>query len=398
MGDLGAAVLNVIAIIALVAVGAFIIVFLSDLLISIIDGKNGIFFKRSKVGAKVKDLELEDDLEDTKLIEKKAEPVEPKQVEKLGDEVDLALAEEERQAILKATEKTDELEERVANLENRNNEEEVPMHITKLEPDEELSDEELDRMYAELIADMNREANEEEANEEVEETEKESEEVQEPVEEPVEEVKEDEEEVEVEQDTQADDKINELEKEIEKLKELVENQEREKLALEKQLEEKPQVKVVEVPTAVNGEQLDTIESLTEQRAQLEERLAVANKELKTNKKEYVPLARIQKSLERDEAKLRRREAVVAKKKIMLFGVTNYVVDPEKEQELAEELDQLEALRLSVQHCKEVMEENKDRYPLLESANKILRKSVDDLKADIETVDAKLEALRAKQGK
>ena len=40
--------LNILAVIGIVAVGAFIIVFLSDLLISIIDNSNGIFFKRNK--------------------------------------------------------------------------------------------------------------------------------------------------------------------------------------------------------------------------------------------------------------------------------------------------------------------------------------------------------------
>ena len=43
-----------------------------------------------------------------------------------------------------------------------------------------------------------------------------------------------------------------------------------------------------------------------------------------------------------------------------------------------------------------MNENKDRYPLLESTNKILVKNVAEIKTDIDVVDAKIEALKAKQ--
>ena len=41
--------------------------------------------------------------------------------------------------------------------------------------------------------------------------------------------------------------------------------------------------------------------------------------------------------------------------------------------------------------------NKERYPLLESTNKILVKNVEQIKADIEVVDQKIEALKAKHG-
>ena len=40
--------LNILGVIGIVAVAAFVIVFLSDLFISIVDGTNGIFFKRNK--------------------------------------------------------------------------------------------------------------------------------------------------------------------------------------------------------------------------------------------------------------------------------------------------------------------------------------------------------------
>jgi hypothetical protein len=43
--------LKILAILGIIAVGTFIIVFLSDLLISIIDNSNGIFFRRNKGGS-----------------------------------------------------------------------------------------------------------------------------------------------------------------------------------------------------------------------------------------------------------------------------------------------------------------------------------------------------------
>ena len=368
MGEVSTAILNVLAIIALVAVATFVIVLISDLIISVIDGKNGIFFKRSKKN--VKDLELEDEFEETpKQLEQKVEQkVEEPVEENLGGDVDLELAEEERLALQSIKDEANgDLEERIATLEAK--QEEAPV-----EEEHELTDEELDRMYAELIADINRQAEEDEEEVEDEEVEEETEEV-------VEEVEEDEE----------DEKLATLEAEIAELKKLLEKEAEEKASLAKQLEERPQV---ETPVAVEG---GDINELIAQRDMLEERLKVASKDLKNNKKEYVPLARIKKTLENDEAKLRRREAVVAKKKIMLFGVTNYVVDPEKERELAEELDQLEALRLSVQHCRDVMEENKERYPLLENTNKILVSNVEQLKADIEALNAKIEAISAGEG-
>ena len=90
-------------------------------------------------------------------------------------------------------------------------------------------------------------------------------------------------------------------------------------------------------------------------------------------------------MESDKAKLRRKEAIVAKQKVVLFGVNNYVVDPEKEKKLSEDLDVLDALRLSVQHCEEVIKNNEDRLPILEKTYKILTSQIDDIKLDIEDV-------------
>lgn len=411
MKEVFSAVLNVLAIIGLIAVAAFIIVFLTDLLISIIDGKNGIFFKRSKKEkGDVKELEMGDELAPKQIAQEvKEEP------EELKGDVNMELAESERLALLDqknaANAEHEELKDRVSALEEKVNEKEEDEDDEK-----ELTDEELDRMYAQLIADINKEEDEKEEdedqfnlNEDFEEDKEEPEEVKEPEAEetPAEEVKEEvveepakEEEAPVEPE---EDKVSTLEQQIEELKKMLETQSQEKDDLSKQLEQEQQEKenlakeLENRPEVVAVESVDGIsmDELLKQKAELEERLKNANKELKANKKEYIPLARIKKTLEGDEAKLRRREAIVAKKKIMLFGVTNYVVDPEKEKELSEDLDQLEALRLSVEHCQEVMTENKDRYPLLENTNKILKTTVEQIKNDLDVVNQKIAALQAK---
>lgn len=413
MKEVFSAVLNVLAIIGLIAVAAFIIVFLTDLLISIIDGKNGIFFKRSeKEKSDVKELEMGDELAPKQIAQEVKE--EPKELK--GD-VNMDLAEDERLALLDqkntANAEHEELKERVSALEEKVNDKDE-------DDDKELTDEELDRMYAQLIADINKEDDEKEddfdLNEDFEEEKEEEpvEEITEEQEEPAEEATEPEEvatepveeqPAEEPEEEKQDEKVSTLEQQIEELKKILEEQSQEKDDLSKQLEQSNQEKenlakeLENRPEVVATESVDGIsmEELLHQKAELEERLKNANKELKANKKEYIPLARIKKTLEGDEAKLRRREAIVAKKKIMLFGVTNYVVDPEKEKELSEDLDQLEALRLSVEHCQEVMTENKDRYPLLENTNKILKTTVEQIKNDIDVVNQKIAALQAKDG-
>ena len=84
---------------------------------------------------------------------------------------------------------------------------------------------------------------------------------------------------------------------------------------------------------------------------------------------------------------------MARKKVMLYGVNNYVdIDEEKAKKLSEDLDLLDGLRLSVQHCEEVMEQNKDRFPILERTNKILLEQNKQIKEDIEEVKADIEKL------
>ena len=50
---------------------------------------------------------------------------------------------------------------------------------------------------------------------------------------------------------------------------------------------------------------------------------------------------------------------------------------------------LNGLRTSVAHCSEVMEANKDRYPVLRRTNEILTRNAQDLENDINDVQAKI---------
>lgn len=142
----------------------------------------------------------------------------------------------------------------------------------------------------------------------------------------------------------------------------------------------------------------TEEAYLERLAILEERLKNAKKDLKINNKELSPLEKVNRTLERDKIKLRRKYAIAAKKKVALYGVNNYVdIDKEKAEKLAQELELLEGLKLSVSHCEEVMNANIDRYPILVHTDKILRENIANIESDIATLNKELTALREKNG-
>lgn len=393
--DFGTAILYVLAVLAIIAVAGLVIYLLAALVVSIIDKKEVKPFAKSAEEESKEQLLLENKdyqltFDDEPKAEEKAE--EPKEV---NETIDFDLADEERKEIL---------ERQRAVAQEQPEEEEV----------EEAEEDDLEAMYQKLIADINAEATEEAEEAEEEPTEGVAEEAEEEVTEEEEEVTSEEynelkdqiaelkslllakqEPVEEEKEEQLEEIVEEPveevkeepvekeevdSKELEKLKVKLAELQAEKEELAKKLEEKPEV--IETET-------ESVEALLARKSVLEERLAESEKELKANKKEYVPLSRIRKNLENDKAKLRRKEAVVAKQKVVLFGVNNYVVDPEKEKKLSEDLDVLDALRLSVQHCEEVMKENEDRYPILEKTNAILTKQVEDLKADIADLDGRI---------
>jgi len=185
--------------------------------------------------------------------------------------------------------------------------------------------------------------------------------------------------------------------EIEETEESVEEIEEE--VAEETIEEAEEVKPVEEvqPTVVVKTILGDLTELEEKLANAQERLKVNEKELRKCKKEYIPLRKVKKTLEKDENKLRRKEALVAKQKVMLYGVNNYAdIDEEKAKKLAEDLDLLDGLKLSVQHCHEVMDNNKERYPLLEQIYTLLVTKNNDIKEEIKSLQDAIEQIKNAQ--
>ena len=138
-----------------------------------------------------------------------------------------------------------------------------------------------------------------------------------------------------------------------------------------------------------------LEELEAKLAEEQERLKANEKELRKCKKEFIPLRRIKKTLDSDKKKLQRKEALVAKQKTVLYGVNNYAdLDEEKAKKLAEDLDLYDGLKLSVQHCEEVMEKNADRYPLLEQIFNLLTSQNAEIKEDIKNLQEAIDSLKA----
>lgn len=158
-------------------------------------------------------------------------------------------------------------------------------------------------------------------------------------------------------------------------------EEKEKLA--KQVEELKQIKesAGKKPYYTKEYYLKRLDSLNDELKEVE-------KDLRANKREFTPLQRIKKSYERDQEKLRRKEAIVAKQKVAIYGVKSSAnIDPKRKEKLDEDVKQLNELKESVFHCDQVLKQNKDRYPVLEKANKLLTKSYERLISDIDNVKA-----------
>ncbi|MBE7076073.1 MAG: hypothetical protein E7375_03300 [Clostridiales bacterium] len=258
------------------------------------------------------------------------------------------------------------------------------------------------RMQAQLDEDEKVEEKKEETIEE-----EKVEEVEEPVAQTVEEVSrpmafEVEEETVEEADNSLEEERKALEEEKTRYATMVKELERAKVALAEQTREMARAQA-EAEAAVNAPVVQPIpveyslDELKEKLALAEERLRTTEKEFKQCKKEYIPLRKVWVAHEKDEKKLRRKEALVAKQKVLLYGVNNYAdIDEEKAKKLAEDLDLLDGLKLSVQHCEEVMKKNEERYPLLEKMYNVLKLRNDELKKDIATYKAEIEKLEAEQ--
>lgn len=461
--NFGEVLLNVLAIIGIIVAGGFLIFFLGDLLISILDPENSALRKNK---SKNKEIKEEDDekekikqtireYEKEKLDMTKREvltyaPVDEKNEEYSQVDYDRALEEEkllkgetedikeepvvrepveEEQKEQVDNEKVEE-EDSFAKLreeEERFKQEKLKAATEKQNVFAEVSNKEEDEFDFDDIFfnddfdldDLDLDEDEvEEKSEEVVETEEEQ--VEETADEVVEEDAEEEEEVtetlddvqkEIEEKTAENERLRkELEEKIaefEKLKEeseknreqlvVVEKQsqeekerlEREKLELEQLLDKAREGSSIEkVKPAMS------LEEYEERLETLKERLKNNEKELRGIKKEYLPLMRVRKNLESDKKKLRRREALVAKQKVLLYGVNNIVdIDEEKAHKLEEDLDLLDGLRMSVAHCEEVIKNSEERYPILETSYRILTTTVAQIKQDIEDVEASIAKLK-----
>lgn len=450
------ALVNVLAIIAIIGVGAFVMVFVGDLLLNVIDNRNGIFFKHKKTADKP--LLSEDEFtnkyianQPTYLIEDTKESILDESARIQRDNEEKALREEESLTGKLNSFKAIKEAEVVAQAENELNIKQIMDTVDDIA--EDVLDEErrnpsvrpsrngktIDDYSKELDEFINNSSFEDEKDEEeiIEPVSEEVEPVSEPVvaepiaqpaeviaeepanEEPVAEPAVEQpivsEPVAVEPEVVAEPVVEEPANEepkdegnlIEKPDE-IENAEELKAEYEKILAETAQAKEelekikAEIESAKAApapvvNQFATEEEYEERIALLEERLKEAKKDFKQNAKEYKPLEKVRKTLEKDKTKLRRREAIVAKKKVELYGVNNFVdIDQEKAEKLSNELELLDGLRLSVSHCEEVMEANKERFPILEKTNMILRKNIENIESDLAKVKEDYENFKSKK--
>ncbi|MGN1162899.1 MAG: hypothetical protein ACI4T2_03170 [Christensenellales bacterium] len=392
--------LDVLALIGIILTGGFLVFFLGDLLLSVLDPSYGSIFKRRKKQQQEEERPVVKEAEPTPVVEQTPatteESVAANDVEEdkitLNDfdnlnEFDDAEALKEQQMLegaeafsrddavaeLKAEEerfKQEQLAQALARQEAKANE----PAVEEENPEEEFD---LDSIFVEDededLANFN--FDEEETPAETEETPAEDE----PVEEQTSETEQVVEEEAPADENQPDEATLALMAEIERLK----------AELEEARAAKPAE--VEVKTVVNNM---TEEECLAKLDELKARLKANEKEFKQAKKEYVPLRKIMKTLDNDKKKLRRKEAIVAKQKVVLYGVNNVVdIDQEKAQKLAEELDLLDGLRLSVQHCEEVIKNNEERIPLLEKNYNILLQENNNIKADIANMEELLKTFQ-----
>lgn len=392
--------LDVLALIGIILTGGFLVFFLGDLLLSVLDPSYGSIFKRRKKQQQEEERPVVKEAEPTPVVEQTPatteESVAVNDVEEdkitLNDfdnlnEFDDAEALKEQQMLegaeafsrddavaeLKAEEerfKQEQLAQALARQEAKANE----PAVEEENPEEEFD---LDSIFVEDededLANFN--FDEEETPAETEETPAEDE----PVEEQTSETEQVVEEEAPADENQPDEATLALMAEIERLK----------AELEEARAAKPAE--VEVKTVVNNM---TEEECLAKLDELKARLKANEKEFKQAKKEYVPLRKIMKTLDNDKKKLRRKEAIVAKQKVVLYGVNNVVdIDQEKAQKLAEELDLLDGLRLSVQHCEEVIKNNEERIPLLEKNYNILLQENNNIKADIANMEELLKTFQ-----
>jgi hypothetical protein len=441
--------LNILGIIGIIAAASFIIVWVADLLIGVIDGRGGLFFKRTNG---YENQQQFDDYQDRQRLtsnqkmltmnndhsqdeqEVKAEDnnkVDYDKAKQEEDELNAKLAKENEEQEAAKQKENDEKEQRIAELEKKTKEleemmakkQETPAPAPVQEPEtkqvEDKDSSSLDDDYDSIIKAISEQSAEEDKNSLVDTTTTDEEPAKEEDngsyddnfdysatvdQEPTEPVNE-----EPVVDTEKDD----LKKQLEDLRQQLEQERNEKAEYQSQIDTVKQTneelanKLQETQNMMaEQEQEDAKQNaeptlLSEDEylsriAVLEQRQLENDKELRRTRREYKPLARVKNTLDRDKQKLRRKEAIVAKQKVVLYGVNNYLdIDEDKAKKLSEEIDLLEGLRTSVKHCEEIMDTNKDRYPILEQNYNLLVKNANQIQSDLDDAKAKLAEVRAK---
>lgn len=406
LGSFVNALVDVLAIIGIILVGGFLIFFLGDLVLSVLDPSYNRFGKKKKEEKSEEKEEVKalPQAENEKTVEvlpyKAVEPVEEfkfdeveeakqediKKIESVKEDALAELRAEEqafRENMLKA------IEERKAKKEESQNNKYNEFFfgdddLTAFDDDEtfegiEIKPEEVEEQVEEVAEPIEEvaEAVVEQAEEPAEETVEATEETVEPAEEVSEETVE-----EAQPETEvANEELDALKRQLEEERKRFEEEKASLISQNEELAKKLSEEKVEVAPAGSKEEYEA------RLATLKDRLVANEKELRKVKKEFLPLRKVAKTLESDEKKLRRKEAIVAKQKVVLYGVNNIGdIDEEKAKKLEEDLDILEGFRLSVQHCEEVMAANKERYPILERTYNILSENNETLKKDIEETE------------
>lgn len=163
----------------------------------------------------------------------------------------------------------------------------------------------------------------------------------------------------------------------------------EKLANQKK--EQPQTEVVVTEEVVVTKPRFHKEYYVEKLAKLEAELKESNRELRQINKEYMPIVKVKKVYDRDINKLRRKEAIVAKQKLAIYGVNKSGnVDEKKKAKLEENVKELKELKDSIFHCEQVIEQNKDRFPALEKNHKLITKQIKRISDDIQSAKESIE--------
>lgn len=390
--------LNILAIIGIIIVAALIIYFLAVLVLSIVNKDNNAVEGKQRKGGRPKVLdsnELGDDFtwDDAKEGRWKEEetaeqPLVLAEPQPTVEEID-SLDEERRKRIQEKRNMEQDFDDFDSIFDDEQEKDEEPIEETNEEELNKL----IDVINAESVAQFK---NESEKVEEIPAEKVEDQKVNVFDDADIEEIEDVVEEEEV-QEPKTDEQLLQEREELERQKaELAEQ--KKALAEERRKFEEYKAEMASIATAAPAQTGSIYDNWDEAalNARLEvlrERLKVNEKDLKANRKEFKPLDKVRRLLEKDREKLRRKEAIVARKKVILYGVNNYVdIDEEKAKKLSEDLDLLDGLRMSVQHCEEVMKENKDRFPVLEKTNKILTATNQNIKDDIAEIQAAIDKL------